>query len=390
MNRQTSIYLDLIRFGSALLVLFSHLSFERFTGHHMDFMGRFGQVGVLFFFVLSGYVIAFVTDTRQNGFRSYMTARFARLYSVIVPALLIVPILDFIGGHVDMTFYGEYLKPSTYPAIRAFIHFVFSQQLWFLNIQYFSDGPFWSLGHEFWYYLLFGFAMFLEGKRKYLLIILISVLIGPKILLLMVPWLFGVWGYRFHRNKVLSRKIANLIFWGSPILFLIFLPFEDPIDAITRNLIGDDLHKKLMFSRNFVFSYMTAFCILLNIISIKYIEINFVKSGLFKGENFIRYLANCTFTIYLFHFPLLLFYGALLRHSAGSLLDVVLLFGITFISCLFLASFTEKKKHVFKRCINAILNRGRVVYQGVSLWKHRVPGLMRRAVGMGRPGAEDR
>jgi len=46
-----------------------------------------------------------------------------------------------------------------------------------------------------------------------------------------------------------------------------------------------------------------------------------------------------------------LFFGALFNHNPSSLVDVVVLFSATFISCLVLARVTEHKKYWYKKSI---------------------------------------
>ena len=59
MNPITSVYLDLIRFIAALLVVLSHAAYPRLDGVNFAMFGGFGRDAVMIFFVLSGYVIAY-------------------------------------------------------------------------------------------------------------------------------------------------------------------------------------------------------------------------------------------------------------------------------------------------------------------------------------------
>ena len=87
MNKQLSIYLDLLRFTAALLVYLTHLP-GRCGGYFWQF-ASYGREAVIFFFVLSGFVIAFVSDTKERDPKQYFLNRMARLYSVVLPALLL-------------------------------------------------------------------------------------------------------------------------------------------------------------------------------------------------------------------------------------------------------------------------------------------------------------
>jgi peptidoglycan/LPS O-acetylase OafA/YrhL len=48
-----------------------------------------GSEAVMAFFVLSGFVIAYVADQRETTLQAFAAARLARLYSVIIPAMLL-------------------------------------------------------------------------------------------------------------------------------------------------------------------------------------------------------------------------------------------------------------------------------------------------------------
>ncbi|MDH3900631.1 MAG: acyltransferase family protein, partial [Gammaproteobacteria bacterium] len=89
MDRDLSVSLDLIRVIAAFTVLLAHFSYMGYTGAYTDFFHDYGHAGVVMFFVLSGYVIAFVCEKKHNSLRDYMFARFARLYSVLPFALLL-------------------------------------------------------------------------------------------------------------------------------------------------------------------------------------------------------------------------------------------------------------------------------------------------------------
>lgn len=348
MTKEVSIYLDLTRFLAAFLVFVYHFSYTRFSGELYPMY--FGHEAVIVFFILSGYVISFVADTKENNIKSYSISRFARLYSVVIPVLILIPLFDVIGQFFNSEIYNGKTADSFY-IIRLLANLSFSQEFWFFSFRYLSDGPLWSLGYEFWYYVLFGLSLFIEGKKKYLFIFLTALLIGPKILLLLPVWLLGVWIYNFHKNKELNQNIARVLFLASPLLFLYCFTFYNEINQILYSILGVDIQDKLGFSAGFVTDYMTGFFVGMHILSMKYINFPILNKALWGGEKMIRFFTNSSFSLYLFHFPLLLFFGALFNHNPNSLVDVVVLFSVTLISCLALAQVTEHKKYWYKKHI---------------------------------------
>ena len=90
-----SLYLDLFRFFMALVVLLSHASSKAYTDGLTWRAYPFSQPAVLGFFVLSGFVIAYVTARRERDGLSFTISRIARLYSVVIPALLLTATLPY-------------------------------------------------------------------------------------------------------------------------------------------------------------------------------------------------------------------------------------------------------------------------------------------------------
>ena len=106
-NRPTSLYLDLVRFTAAIAVFISHTSAQRVTAGFLWQAEPSGDEAVDVFFVLSGFVIAYVTSRGEADPSSFALARLARVYSVALPALATTVVLDGVG---------RWLRPDLYPA----------------------------------------------------------------------------------------------------------------------------------------------------------------------------------------------------------------------------------------------------------------------------------
>ena len=122
--------------------------------------GRIGDAAVIVFFVLSGFVIAYVADTKERTIQVYAASRLARLWSILIPALAVTLIVDRIGLDLDPTVYegwGRSLAPLSSP-LQLVPTAVFVNELWFAGIPPLSNAPAWSIAFEFWYYAIFGTA----------------------------------------------------------------------------------------------------------------------------------------------------------------------------------------------------------------------------------------
>ena len=107
MNKGFSVYLDLVRFIAACLVYFYH-SNQRLLVEEILPASNFGHSSVIVFFVLSGFVIAYVTDTKENTWTSYCASRLSRVYSVAVPAIVLTLTLDTVGRKLLPELYAGY------------------------------------------------------------------------------------------------------------------------------------------------------------------------------------------------------------------------------------------------------------------------------------------
>ncbi|HEX7012651.1 MAG TPA: acyltransferase, partial [Steroidobacteraceae bacterium] len=202
MSGALSVYLDLLRFLAAVVVFLHHMP-RVSEGGYQPF-ATYGEDAVMLFFVLSGFVIAYVTDTKERDPGTYMASRFARLYSVAVPALILTLILDSIGRAADPTLYGSWYD-SDYPLVRLIASLTFTNEIWSLNIRPFGNPPYWSISYEFWYYVFFAILMF---ARRWWLIALWAVFVGPLIVLLLPVWLAGVLIYRVHDRFSVPLPVA--------------------------------------------------------------------------------------------------------------------------------------------------------------------------------------
>jgi peptidoglycan/LPS O-acetylase OafA/YrhL len=167
-------FLDVVRFGAALLVLLGHSRGLLLEGigrvEHPNALTRafylvsgLQHEGVVLFFVVSGFLIGGSVWRMMNrtrfDFGIYFINRFARIYLVYIPALLLVLAINIIGNQFFMNtrFYGERpLIPSgtfagwTWDQIPC--HLVALQSL--LCTPWGANLPVWSLGFEWAFYMI--------------------------------------------------------------------------------------------------------------------------------------------------------------------------------------------------------------------------------------------
>lgn len=114
---------------------------------------------VVGFFMISGYLVggAVLADLQSGRLflGNYFIHRFARIYVVLVPALLVTAALDWTGrSYFAET--GIYDSPMFREHFHASLFFVAIVNLQAIYADFFgTNGPLWSLACEFWYYVTF-------------------------------------------------------------------------------------------------------------------------------------------------------------------------------------------------------------------------------------------
>jgi len=356
LNKSVSLYLDVVRLSAALLVLISHFAYTRLSGGDYAYIRTLnvGSDAVILFFVLSGYVIAYVSTSRERTVGRYALNRLSRLYSVVVPALLLTVVLDHIGQALDPALYDGWWYKQDQPVWRFLSNLFFINELWFFSIRPFTNGPFWSLSYEFWYYVLFGAAFYYTGYIRIILVALVLLIAGPKIILLLPIWLMGVWVFHFNQRTHLSITSGWVLFI-SPIIIYALIKLTGiyvDVKSLSMQLLGEDFVRyQLKFSDEFLISYVYGALVAMHFIGIKAIA-PAVESSLVFFEKPIRYWAGLTFSIYLFHYPLLQFFAAFYGMDADHPLRHLLILVSTLVVIVLLGNVTEKKKDVAQKIIS--------------------------------------
>jgi peptidoglycan/LPS O-acetylase OafA/YrhL len=315
MNRSFSLYLDLVRFIAACLVYLYH-SNQRWLVQEVLPASQFGHSAVVVFFVLSGYVIAYVTATKETDWASYSASRLSRVYSVAIPALVLTLALDPIGRGLGVAPY-DYPWDQFVPRIGASL--VMLNEVWFVSITCFSNVPYWSIGYEFWYYVAFGVWCFAPRPWGGWLVFALAVLLGPKIVLLAPLWVMGI--VLFHSKRLQSLSRAWAWVWVLASTGLIVAYHATGVTGVLseglRHLIGKAWYTQLAYSKFFLEDYLLGLLVFVNFAGMRQIADVFWPM-LKPLEKLIRWLASYTFTLYLLHQPVYLFWGSLIAGDPKS------------------------------------------------------------------------
>lgn len=170
MNRQLSRYLDLLRVLAALLVLLAHLCDTSISDGKVKLPDQIGYSSVMIFFVLSGYVISYVAAEREHTLSDFAISRIARVYSVVIPALVLTVFVDILFLKIPPLFNAtkligaiplyQYAKFPKY----VIIDLLFGNEIFGFREKMFSNGTYWSMCLEVYYYVIFASAFYLRGN----------------------------------------------------------------------------------------------------------------------------------------------------------------------------------------------------------------------------------
>lgn len=275
------------------------------------FLPGFAHSAVMVFFVLSGYLVGGeVLRGLQGGtfdWYHYAVRRAARIYAGYLAALLVGGSLDWIGLHGLQAVqlydrHGDFYTVITYPIAERLnlptlaANLAFCQTI--LAPTFGSNGALWSLANEVWYYAIFPLALWplCPGISPRARLVsgagLVAALwfVGGEIVLYFSIWLLGVLPHALPR--------ARLPAWWTAALFLgllisarlyLFRGFAQwPVDL----LVG------------------SGFAVLLKALE--------PATRPAPGPATLhRFLAGFAYTVYLIHWPVALFFLALLHQALG-------------------------------------------------------------------------
>ncbi|ACB95769.1 acyltransferase family protein [Beijerinckia indica] len=352
-------FLFTLRWISSLIVMFGHAysmvfhpyeyaGWHESLGGFLQYIAQFRHSAVIIFFVLSGYLVGGGVLRRLDAFdfSHYFFQRFARIYVVLVPALLLTACLDGIVYLIDPTtpIYADTQLTETlgidgsvftrYDPRSIFASLVSLESI--VGDPIGSNRALWSLGYEWLYYFLFPATVFLAAfiaarlklSRRWVaeigvvVVACIFLALGQRFLAATwVIWTSGAIVSRWRAETSLQRWLAR---FGGVIAFLAFLASPIYSHRVTDPILG------LGFA---------AFLTLPNVLRLSF------------NPAFDRGMANWSYSLYVIHEPVLLFVlflfgqqalfdvaglplswlgGGIFLAASGSALAVALLFGRLF------------------------------------------------------------
>jgi peptidoglycan/LPS O-acetylase OafA/YrhL len=267
-----------------------------------------GHNAVVVFFVLSGYWVGGqgLRAARRGRFsvKQYAISRLTRLWLVLLPALLLLVVVDRVGLH----FFGDtqvYAGDSAYHGVAPVDIWHRLQPMVLLGNVVFlqtitvptagSNGALWSLAYEFYYYVAFAAAVVLVAARTRhssrllagAVLVGMSILYGWHVLQLAPAWIAGV------AVSVWSKSSRPRICQRLPTLTLTLFA-----TAVCRALLPPGPVADLT---------LAAVVTVVLALTASSVPITAVAKTTVRGLNWV---GDFSFSLYVLHLPLLVLLGA--------------------------------------------------------------------------------
>ena len=263
-------FLDALRGIAALIVMIGHARWllwegysEGFVKHPQDYslvgkvfvyvfsVFRYGHQAVMFFFILSGFLIHLKysrqlahNPSRKFGLKDYLYKRIKRIYPPFLFALLLTFLLDVWGIGMDYTIYfgktPNNLLNSNISVNHSLINLV--GNLFFLQneniVIWGTNNPLWSLKYEWWFYLIYPLVFLINRKSVFAsLIFVLMVFATASFIQVREGYFFSsvfqylfLWWLGTFLADIYTKRIKLNFFYLS--FFVLILPVMVPDERV--------------------------------------------------------------------------------------------------------------------------------------------------------------
>jgi len=318
-------YLDILQIfrGIAALMVVIHHSVASMKYYHnvnyevLNYIGKFGKLGVDFFFILSGFIISYTVYYKYDepeSFKNYVKSRLIRVYVPYLPIGILMFILysffpDFSNGDREISLLTSLsLYPIGNPALSVAWTLTFELSFYLLFSISFYSRKLWNYFIVLWIVLIliFNYSSLnnLQIKRYPLFKIFFSTyniefILGYLLSLIII-----------HKIKIrLQHQLLGLLTLAALFVYPIFLSIKTT-----------DFHSNYLFSGILFFLLYNAI-----IIFNKKINKNLI----------LMHVGNASYSIYLVHNPIQMIVLRFYPKINSILTIIISLLVVLFISSLF-------------------------------------------------------
>ncbi|MBP6096257.1 MAG: acyltransferase [Methyloversatilis sp.] len=336
--------LDSLRAAAAQIVLIGHIySLVLRPGHTLGI----GDLGVVVFFVLSGFLIGYTTLNRCSrsdyDLRRYLADRFCRIFVPYLPALVLILLIDsavfawtdtrtYIEHYTLQDFVASLLMLQQHPAGLFFDEILGASSL---KLSTFSSArPLWTVAVEWWLYLVFGLLVFrarqIVSSRSWQLLFIVCASVplfnavagtGAGLSLVWFVMCGLAWIYWRGRERI-DTGIAAIMNGAGPVRgFLRAAPVLLLLLIAARLLWTGLLETRQPFERLLFYDFnlyglIMALCVVLFLL-----EGTTTRGG---RSRIARFIADYSYSLYLIHYSVIFMLHAFDLTSGSDLLDLLM------------------------------------------------------------------
>lgn len=196
-----------LRFIACIMVVVLHIT-KKISLNSGGEDGYFylGASGVDIFFVISGFIMAYISNKKESNGLVFIKSRIVRIYPIY--AITLIPyILIFIAAPELVNSHGQ--PPSILKSITL-IPFISGSYVNMVS---------WTLSFEFYFYIIFAVSLFISKKAIetssiiILSLLLIGVLFDITLIksAIVIEFLIGMWIFKILNGREVKKSIAIAI-----------------------------------------------------------------------------------------------------------------------------------------------------------------------------------
>ncbi len=301
-----------LRFIAAFLVIIHHIeqikSFSKIENYwgSIPFVGIIGKLGVVLFFVLSGFLITYLLLTEEHSFKNISIRKFyiRRILRIWPLYFLIIILAFFVLPNINLFTWPGYGKEVVFSnlLLKLFLYAIFFPNLVLslLGIVPYASHT-WSIGTEEQYYLVWPIILkyFKKNRITLMLFIIVSYLAFGKIL-------------STHYADNLPFKSVIKAFWSTfnidcmaigGIYAILLFQKNKFLEVITNDILfylTITLVIFLMIKGVYIpYIHYEFYSVLFGIIILNFATNDKIKITL--ENKFLNYLGNISYGVYMYH-----------------------------------------------------------------------------------------
>lgn len=259
---------------AALLVVFSHIAHKvsQHSPNNIYLPSNIGELGVDLFFIISGFIMVYISSVKENNIYDFLTSRFVRiipLYWILTTAALLVylyePSLINSSGGTTSIINSYFLIPDE-------------------NKFLVQNG--WTLSYEFYFYFIFSIGIFISYKNRSTVVTFILIALAT---------------YGFYQNSDEFIFNSFLIEFALGIIsFQLYSKLPSLRPAYIYSFITISLSGFIFLDTGIriIDNVLPVFFLFLTIL---YLEPFFQKNSKFILLKFTEMIGNSSYSLYLLH-----------------------------------------------------------------------------------------